>query len=255
MKLVDCGYAHCPPGVFEFRSGWQSDTHGEPYTEAGTQATSGFDFSTGTFAHVVSTPTKLDQTPSRQASDGYDLESIASTSFEASRSSTKLSSPLSEDSLLDEGLEDAEPMAELSRPLDVCLGKLSVAERARLLLPAICLQAQQMSLPKTRDSVIQLQRLISEHPEAQKRPKAAAAQRVTASEIQELRNVLTRFCLQDLLLMLKPDDAPPSVQLAIDTLACEVQFELAKSRQKKGGSKLNARVDPRNSRNIQACRR
>lgn len=154
--------------------------------------------------------------------DGYD--SSDSTSCGLSTESVKSSSRFSEDVL-----EEPDHLLALDR--------LSLTERAELILPVASEWAQLMGLKSSSDSIAQLRRLINEHPATQERSKKRVAERVTGAELRELRLALKGLPLPELVSMLKPEEAPPSVQISMETLVCEMQFELQKI-QKKQASKM-----------------
>lgn len=123
----------------------------------------------------------------------------------------------------------------------LCLQKLSLAERANIILPFISEWAKQSHLSASLASIVNLQQLISEHPAIQELSKKDPVATVTSDEKKQLRHGLEGLRVQDLMKLLKPQDAPLSVQLSIETLAFELQQEWTKSKDSKQGSKANHR--------------
>jgi len=119
--------------------------------------------------------------------------------------------------------------------------KLPLAERADLILPVISEKAQLMCLTQSLESIVNLQRLIIEHPVIQELAKNVPFSTVTSDEKRQLRHVLEGLQVQDLITLLKSQDAPLSVQLSIETLAVELKQEWAKSKESKQGSKAKGR--------------
>lgn len=167
--------------------------------------------------------------------DGYD--SSHSTSCGASTSEKMCSSPSmqSEDASIDSGAEETDVTSRgwpLSMKCSPSLDQFSFPERANIILPVIAEWGTLMGLTRSGDSIVQLQRLISEHPATQGRRKNAS-HGFGSVEINNLRLALRDTPLQELIAMLKPEEAPPSVQISIETLACEMQLEWAKSKERK----------------------
>jgi len=111
------------------------------------------------------------------------------------------------------------------------LDRFSLAERAHLILPTLAESAQLMGLRTSGDSISQLQRLIVEHPEAHKRNDFLEF--VSDAENQSLKMTLKGLGWQELLRRLCDGVAPPSVEIAAQTLGCEMQLEWAKVQQRK----------------------
>lgn len=126
-------------------------------------------------------------------------------------------------SLEDFHLDHDEPLVHLDKHSQLCLGKLSFAVRAGLILPIISDCAQHLRLTKSLDSIAQLMRLINEHPDLS---KSGAAMNVTSGDMHHLMRGLKNIQMMDLVEVLKFQEAPISVRISIDTLACELEQEL-----------------------------
>lgn len=117
--------------------------------------------------------------------------------------------------------------ASLDKRNRLRLRKLSLAERADLILPMLAEWAQLEHLTVSLDSIAKLQCLINEHPVVQDKASPPA---VTNAEQKQLRHGLKGLQVQDLIGHLKSQEAPLSVQLAIETLAFELQQEWTQSK-------------------------
>lgn len=117
------------------------------------------------------------------------------------------------------------------------LSALSWAERSNLVLPFISGWAQFLGLTQSQTSIMELQRLILEHPAAlncsRKMQKSGGA--------AHLRQSLEKLPIHELIQLMTSQEAPPSVQLSIDTLAFQMQEEMASLKRCKPGSKTTKR--------------
>merc|ERR1719440_1119667 len=98
-----------------------------------------------------------------------------------------------------------------------------------------------MGLTQSLESIINLQSLIAEHPVNQERAKKACPATVTSDERKQLRHGLEGLQASDLIRLLKPHEAPLSVQLSVETLAFELQQECEKSKERKKSSRTKCR--------------
>jgi len=138
--------------------------------------------------------------------------------------------------------QDASPEDSVSVSADL-LGNLTFFQRASLILPAISGWAKPLGLTKSLRSIEQLKRQISEHPETRKQAKTALTMGMTTL----LRNSIKDFQVQDLMKLLKPEEAPPSIQLSLETLCYEMEQERAKQQKQKGGSNAKPNAKPKQS--------
>jgi hypothetical protein len=149
--------------------------------------------------------------------DPYDCESTTCGSAPSEDQASVDSSPDELESSLLESLS--------------ALDRFSLAERAHLILPTLAESAQLMGLRTSGDSISQLQRLIVEHPESHKRNDFLEF--VSDAENQSLKMTLKGLGWQELLRRMCDGVAPPSVEIAAQTLGCEMQLEWAKVQQRK----------------------
>jgi len=180
----------------------------------------------------------------QEIDDGYD--SSHSTSCETSDCSESLTSSWDATSILESAeLSPIRPPPGLgfdmeSVPTRTCkqkqlsLNDLSWAERANLILPVISGWGRILGLTKSVASIMELQRLIGEHPATREIQSRKAR---TPEEMEKLKKTLQELQIQELLEKLGSEEAPPSVQLSIDTLAFEIQQEIAKVKRRGQGSK------------------
>jgi len=147
----------------------------------------------------------------------------------------------------DSGSEEANSQRAVSKdtssfPADL-LGNLTFFQRASLILPAVSGWAKPLGLTKSLRSIEQLKRQISEHPETRKQAKTALTMGMTTL----LRNSIKDFQVQDLMKLLKTEEAPPSIQLSLETLCYEMEQERAKQQKQKGGSNAKPNAKPKQS--------
>lgn len=119
----------------------------------------------------------------------------------------------------------------------VAVNKLSWHERSNLLLPFISGWAQLLGLTQSCTSLMELQRLILEHPTAQN-----CSKRMQHRDIERLRQGLENLQMQELLELMPFQEAPLSVQLSIDTFSFQLQQEMSEVKRRKQGSKTKRRM-------------
>lgn len=168
----------------------------------------------------------------RKTEDGDD--SNQSTSCGASEvdspTLTPRSSTVSIASIASVALQLASSMEESANALSI--SKLSFFQRASLILPAISERAQHLGITQSVESIEQLQRQVAEHPAALKPNKT----NMTAVEYTRLRSNMAFLQVQELMEMLKSEEAPTSIQLSIETLCYEMEYEFAKLQKQNQGS-------------------
>jgi hypothetical protein len=199
-------------------------------------------------------PTSFDAVPQRYAKsslqiqkdddDGYD--SSHSTSCETSACSESLTSSWDAASILESaelspirpppglGFDVGSVPTRPSRQRQLGLNDLSWAERANLILPVISGWGRILGLTKSVASIGELQRLISEHPATREIQSRKARM---PEDTETLKKTLQELQIQELLEKLGCQEAPPSVQISIDTLAFEIQQEITKVKRRGQGSK------------------
>lgn len=118
---------------------------------------------------------------------------------------------------------------------------LSWADRASVILPALAEWANILGLTHSLTSIAELHCLVVEHPAT--RELAESSRKVRKHwDLECLRESLKDCQMQQLIEMLTSQEAPPSVQISIDTLAVELQQELTKvNKPRKQASKLKHR--------------
>jgi hypothetical protein len=132
-------------------------------------------------------------------------------------------SVLFEDDSIASSLEEAETITDQSlSALDI----LSFAERAQFILSALSESAQRMGLSTSGKSISQLLHHIAEHPSSPKHNSVPES--VNDTEMQHLETALRCLGWQELITKLNAGALPPSVKIAAQTLACEMQLEIAK---------------------------
>jgi len=176
-----------------------------------------------------------------------DNDSTVSTSCGAT-SSEKSSPRSSIDALADVTCEEVDD----NRCTEACLAALSLAERANLILPIVSELAEAMGLTQSRSSITHLRRLISEHPSTEKSKGRPRVVQVTNAKREELKQDLKCRQMHDLIALMRPEDAPPSVQISMETLEVEMQQEWA-SKQKKQGAKGRRGKESKSKRGGGVC--
>jgi len=106
------------------------------------------------------------------------------------------------------------------------LSRLSLVERMSLILPMLSERAQRLGLARSVETVAQLQDLVSEHPSLQEPVRTATT--ITRGERKKLAVVMKGLRVQDLISRLKPEEAPPSIQLSIEILYTQMREEAIK---------------------------
>lgn len=100
--------------------------------------------------------------------------------------------------------------------------KLSFAERVEVILPIITERAQLLNLTKSLESIDELKRFVDEH---FAQTHGAAESKISSRENRKLKQMLKCLRMQELVKRLKSPETPPSMQLSIDVLACQLQDE------------------------------
>lgn len=169
------------------------------------------------------------QLDARKIEDGDD--SNQSTSCGASEVDSPTLTPRSSiASIASVALQLASSMEESAKALS--MSKFSFFQRASLILPAISECAQHLGITQSVESIEQLQRQVAEHPASLKPNKT----NMTAVEYTRLRSNMATLQVQELMEMLKSEEAPTSVQLSIETLCYEMEYEFAKLQKQNQGS-------------------
>lgn len=105
------------------------------------------------------------------------------------------------------------------------LRNLTFVERLTVLLPVIMERAEALALKQSLACIAELQQLVKDRDELEEQVSTQPATTKVAREHKKLRGMLRGFRVQELFKLLKPQEAPPSMQIAVDILACQMLQE------------------------------
>jgi len=106
------------------------------------------------------------------------------------------------------------------------LSRLSLVERVNLIIPVLSERAQHLGLVRGVETIAHLQKLVSEHPSLQGLARTATT--ITRGEHKKLAKIMKGLRVQDLISRLRPEEAPPSIQLSIEILDSQMREEAIK---------------------------